>query len=431
MKDVTKLGNIADIYDGPHATPKKIENGKYFLSISSLDNGSLDLSKSAFISDKDFIKWTKRVQPQKGDLLFSYETRLGEAALMPDNLQACLGRRMGLLRPKKDKVIPQYLLFAYLSPEFQKVIRKNTIKGATVDRIALNELGNFPIYIPDLKTQQSIAAVLSALDKKIALNKQINARLEEMAKTLYDYWFVQFDFPDTNGKPYKSSGGEMVFDETLKREIPKGWEVKQISHWIKTDKSGDWGKEQQEGHYTVKVNCVRGADINAINSQGNIEAPIRFILAKNAHKLLSPFDFVVEISGGSPTQSTGRLAPISQYVLERFDLPLICSNFCKAISLKDTSYFYQFALMWSDIYKNNILFGWEGKTSGIKNLLFDNFVNGYFECFPPKEIAEQFFKIIDKNHQEQQLLLKQNHHLIQLRDFLLPMLMNGQVSVAE
>ena len=228
MKDVTKLGNIADIYDGPHATPKKIENGKYFLSISSLDNGSLDLSKSAFISDKDFIKWTKRVQPQKGDLLFSYETRLGEAALMPDNLQACLGRRMGLLRPKKDKVIPQYLLFAYLSPEFQKVIRKNTIKGATVDRIALNELGNFPIYIPDLKTQQSIAAVLSALDKKIALNKQINAHLEEMAKTLYDYWFVQFDFPDANGKPYKSSGGEMVFDETLKREIPKGWEVKKI-----------------------------------------------------------------------------------------------------------------------------------------------------------------------------------------------------------
>ena len=297
--------------------------------------------------------------------------------------------------------------------------------------LSVNTLSKIELKLPDKETQDSIFSLLFSLDKKIALNKQINARLEEMAKTLYDYWFVQFDFPDANGKPYKSSGGEMVFDETLKREIPKGWEVKQISHWIKTDKSGDWGKEQQEGHYTVKVNCVRGADINAINSQGNIEAPIRFILAKNAHKLLSPFDFVVEISGGSPTQSTGRLAPISQYVLERFDLPLICSNFCKAISLKDTSYFYQFAFMWSDIYKNNILFGWEGKTSGIKNLLFDNFVNGYFECFPPKEIAEKFFKIIDKNHQEQQLLLKQNHQLTQLRDFLLPMLMNGQVSVVE
>jgi type I restriction modification DNA specificity family protein len=323
-----------------------------------------------------------------------------------------------------------FLFYALFRDDFFIHAMKGA-KGTKMPRGDKTQIMEFKIPVFDLKTQQSIAAVLSALDKKIALNKQINARLEQMAKTLYDYWFVQFDFPDANGKPYKSSGGEMVFDETLKRKIPKGWEVKQISHWIKTDKSGDWGKEQQEGHYTVKVNCVRGADINAINSQGNIEAPIRFILAKNANKLLSPFDFVVEISGGSPTQSTGRLAPISQYVLKRFDLPLICSNFCKAISLKDTSYFYQFALMWSDIYKNNILFGWEGKTSGIKNLLFDNFVNGYFECFPPKEIAEQFFKIIDKNHQEQQLLLKQNHHLTQLRDFLLPMLMNGQVSVAE
>lgn len=328
------------------------------------------------------------------------------------------------------KIDSHFLFYALFRDDFFIHAMKGS-KGTKMPRGDKTQIMEFKIPVFAPQTQQSIATVLSALDKKIALNKQINARLEEMAKTLYDYWFVQFDFPDANGKPYKSSGGEMVFDETLKREIPKGWEVKQISHWIKTDKSGDWGKEQQEGHYTVKVNCVRGADINAINSQGNIEAPIRFILAKNAHKLLLPFDFVVEISGGSPTQSTGRLAPISQYVLERFDLPLICSNFCKAISLKDTSYFYQFAFMWSDIYKNNILFGWEGKTSGIKNLLFDNFVNGYFECFPPKEIAEKFFKIIDKNHQEQQLLLKQNHQLTQLRDFLLPMLMNGQVSVME
>ena len=348
-----------------------------------------------------------------------------------DDGEVAFGSTEFIVLRAKNETNPEFLYYFAISPDFRKRAIECMEGTSGRQRVNENTLKTLELPIPEPQTQQSIAAVLSALDKKIALNKQINARLEEMAKTLYDYWFVQFDFPDASGKPYKSSGGEMVFDETLKREIPKGWEVKQISHWIKADKSGDWGKEQQEGHYTVKVNCVRGADINAINSQGNIEAPIRFILAKNAHKLLSPFDFVVEISGGSPTQSTGRLAPISQYVLERFDLPLICSNFCKAISLKDTSYFYQFAFMWSDIYKNNILFGWEGKTSGIKNLLFDNFVNGYFECFPPKEIAEQFFKIIDKNHQEQQLLLKQNHQLTQLRDFLLPMLMNGQVSVAE
>ena len=348
-----------------------------------------------------------------------------------DDGEVAFGSTEFIVLRAKNETNPEFLYYFAISPDFRKRAIECMEGTSGRQRVNENALKTLELPIPEPQTQQSIAAALSALDKKIALNKQINARLEEMAKTLYDYWFVQFDFPDADGKPYKSSGGDMVFDETLKREIPKGWEVKQISHWIKADKSGDWGKEQQEGNYTVKVNCVRGADINAINLQGNIETPIRFILAKNEHKLLSPFDFVVEISGGSPTQSTGRLASISQYVLDRFDLPLICSNFCKAISLKDTSYFYQFAFMWSDIYKNNILFGWEGKTSGIKNLLFDNFVNGYFECFPPKEIAEQFFKIIDKNHQEQQLLLKQNHHLIQLRDFLLPMLMNGQVSVVE
>ena len=422
------------IIDYRGRTPKKLgldwsDDGYRAISANNVKfSGLTKIDDIKFGNQELYDLWMKK-EVKKGDLLLTSEAPSGQVMIWDSDEKIILSQRLYALRVN-DNFDNKYLKYYIQSEMGQKEIIKNN-SGSTVFGISAKTFDNIIVYHPIKDIQEKIGNLLYTIDKKIALNKQINARLEQMAKTLYDYWFVQFDFPDTDGKPYKSSGGEMVFDETLKREIPKGWEVKQISHWIKTDKSGDWGKEQQEGHYTVKVNCVRGADINAINSQGNIEAPIRFILAKNAHKLLSPFDFVVEISGGSPTQSTGRLAPISQYVLERFDLPLICSNFCKAISLKDTSYFYQFALMWSDIYKNNILFGWEGKTSGIKNLLFDNFVNGYFECFPPKEIAEQFFKIIDKNHQEQQLLLKQNHHLIQLRDFLLPMLMNGQVSVVE
>ena len=90
------------------------------------------------------------------------------------------------------------------------------------------------IMLPDFDTQKKIGDFLYSLEKKKQINNQINQELEAIAKTLYDYWFVQFDFPDAEGKPYKSSGGDMVFDETLKREIPKGWEVKQISHWIKS-----------------------------------------------------------------------------------------------------------------------------------------------------------------------------------------------------
>ena len=407
MKDVTKLGNIADIYDGPHATPKKIENGKYFLSISSLDNGSLDLSKSAFISDKDFIKWTKRVQPQKGDLLFSYETRLGEAALMPDNLQACLGRRMGLLRPKKDKVIPQYLLFTYLSPEFQKVIRKNTIKGATVDRIALNELGNFPIYIPDLKTQQSIAAVLSALDKKIALNKQINARLEEMAKTLYDYWFVQFDFPDANGKPYKSSGGEMVFDETLKRKIPKGWEVKSLNQVadIVMGQSPDGASYNLEQEGTIFFQGSTDFDWRFPNVRQYTTSPTRF--AQKGDILLSV------------------RAPVGDLNISPFECCIGRGLAALRSKSGNNSFLFYVMKYFKTVFERR---NTEGTTFG--SITKDD-LHSLKLVAPADNVLEKYNEIASKYDEMIFIRSQQSHQLTQLRDFLLPMLMNGQVSVAE
>lgn len=407
MKDVTKLGNIADIYDGPHATPKKIENGKYFLSISSLDNGSLDLSKSAFISDKDFIKWTKRVQPQKDDLLFSYETRLGEAALMPDNLQACLGRRMGLLRPKKDKVIPQYLLFAYLSPEFQKVIRKNTIKGATVDRIALNELGNFPIYIPDLKTQQSIADVLSALDKKITLNKQINARLEEMAKTLYDYWFVQFDFPDANGKPYKSSGGEMVFDETLKREIPKGWEVKSLNQVadIVMGQSPDGASYNLEQEGTIFFQGSTDFDWRFPNVRQYTTSPTRF--AQKGDILLSV------------------RAPVGDLNISPFECCIGRGLAALRSKSGNNSFLFYVMKYFKTVFERR---NTEGTTFG--SITKDD-LHSLKLVVPADNVLEKYNEIASKYDEMIFIRSQQNHQLTQLRDFLLPMLMNGQVSVAE
>ena len=432
---ITTIGSIAEVYDGPHATPKKLEQGPYFLSISSLDKGRLDLRKSAFLSEDDFKRWTKRVTPKEGDLLFSYETRLGEAALMPDGVRACLGRRMGLLRLNRKKVSPEYVLYAYLSPAFQQVIKANTITGATVNRIALNELPNFPIRIPPLDEQNHVAKLLSGIDKKIELNNRINAELEAMAKTLYDYWFVQFDFPDDSpqgqGKPYKTSGGKMVYNPTLKREIPEGWDVDTLSSLIKFDKTGDWGKEEQEGNYTLQVDCIRGADINGLNGNGKIAAPNRFILQKNDHKLLAPFDLVIEISGGSPTQSTGRMAYMTDDVFDRFAHPLICSNFCKAISLRDNDLFYCFAYLWKNLYVGGVLFGWEGKTSGIKNLLFDSFVTKYQVPIPPLGLAKQFFDFVAPLEQKKQTLLKERAELESLRDWLLPMLMNGQVTVGE
>ena len=174
--DEKKIGDIAFVFDGPHATPQKTDQGPYFMSISSFSNGSFDLSKSAHLSEDDYKKWTKRVTPTDGDVLFSYETRLGEAALMPSGVRACLGRRMGLLRP-----------------DFQRKIVARTIPGSTVKRISLTELPDFPIRIPKIQTQKRIIKILKPIDQKIALNRQINQTLEEMAGAIFKSWFVDFE----------------------------------------------------------------------------------------------------------------------------------------------------------------------------------------------------------------------------------------------
>ncbi|MFH4428755.1 restriction endonuclease subunit S [Vibrio alginolyticus] len=230
------VGDIAQVFDGPHATPKKIEAGPYFLSISSLENGKLDLSKSAHVSDEDFKKWTRRVKPEEGDILFSYETRLGEVAMMPAGITACLGRRMGLLRPDRTKILPEYLLYAYQSPAFQETIRSKTIHGATVDRIALKELPSFPIQVPPILEQEKIVNVLKGYDRKLILNAETNKTLEQMAQAIFKSWFVDFDPVKAKMNGEQPEGMDAatasLFPEKLVESemglIPAGWDIATI-----------------------------------------------------------------------------------------------------------------------------------------------------------------------------------------------------------
>lgn len=377
-----------------------------------------------------------------------YETKLNRFSVEDrDFLVSCSGANMGaiyqLKSPFERGIINQALLRIRLNEEiiddnyflylFRKLICKRITSGSGDSTIpnfpGLNVIKDVEIELPDKKTQIEVGKILSSLDTKIELNNRINAELEAMAKTLYDYWFVQFDFPNAEGKPYKSSGGAMVWSEELKRDIPQGWEVVLMADWIEKDKSGDWGKDSSEGNYTEKVSCIRGADINGLNGLGSLNPPTRYILEKNAHKILNSHDLVIEISGGSPTQSTARLAYITEATLKRFENPLICSNFCKAISLKNTNLLYNFVYYWNSLYDSGTFFGYEGKTSGIKNFLFDSFVKSYYTVQPESSIVEQFYNIVENIQIKKQTALAENQQLAHLRDWLLPMLMNGQVVV--
>ncbi len=172
-----RFGELGQLFDGPHATPTRLSSGPYFLNISSLKSGRLDLAESDHVSEEDFTKWTRRVTPQEGDLLFSYETRIGEAALMPGHLQACLGRRMALLRPDRTVMDPVFLLHFYLSPAFQRIIAMHTIHGATVPRLGLATMPEWKVAVPSFEAQQQIAGVLGSLQKSIVHAERENERL--------------------------------------------------------------------------------------------------------------------------------------------------------------------------------------------------------------------------------------------------------------
>jgi type I restriction enzyme, S subunit len=186
------IGQVATVFDGPHATPKTVESGPIFLGIGSLAGGRINLGDTRHVTEEDFKKWTRRVLPMAGDIVFSYETRIGEAAMIPAGLRCCLGRRMGLVRCNKESLDPHFFLHTYLSPPFQEFLRGRTISGATVDRIALKEFPSFPIRLPPIELQRKIGTIFAALDEKIELNRRMNETLATVARTIFNECFVDF-----------------------------------------------------------------------------------------------------------------------------------------------------------------------------------------------------------------------------------------------
>lgn len=431
LGDLQKEG-LAHIQTGPFGTVLKAseysDQGVPVISVGEIREGYLKIHDHTPKVSEDTVNRLPQFVLEAGDIVFGRKGAINRNSIVNAEQSGWFLGSDGIRLRMSPEINSVFVSYTFRSPAVGRWLLQNS-SGSIMPSLNQKTLDRLPVWLPEREVQDAIASLLSSIDQKIELNNRINAELEAMAKTLYDYWFVQFDFPDANGKPYKTSGGRMVYNPTLKREIPEGWEVDTLSSWIKSDKTGDWGKEKPEGNYTLQVDCIRGADINGLNGNGKIDAPVRFILEKNNHKLLAPFDFVIEISGGSPTQSTGRMAYITDDVLGRFPHPLICSNFCKAISLHSKDLFYCFAYLWNSLYENGILFGWEGKTSGIKNLLFDAFVTKYHVPIPPSQLAKQFFDFAAPLEQKKQFLLKENSKLETLRDWLLPMLMNGQVTV--
>ena len=262
--------------------------------------------------------------------------------------------------------------------------------------------------LPDKFTQQKIAKVLSDLDSKIEINNKINAELEAMAKTLYDYWFVQFDFPDANGKPYKSSGGKMVWNEELKREIPVGWEVGtllDIADFVNGLACQKFRPNENEDSYRVIKIREMGTGFTENSEFVSTNIPDKVIIHNG--DILFSWSATLDVKIW-----TGGTGALNQHIFK------ITSNDVPK------SYYYFELLNYLQHFKMQA----ELRKTTMGHITQDHLKQSRI-TIPSFDLINKLDKIIKPILDKKVKLEEENQELISLRDWLLPMLMNGQVSV--
>ena len=378
-----------------------------FLNTGNVKPDGFDFSDLYYITqEKDEILNKGRVQ--LNDIVLTTRGTVGNVAIFDDQVpfkKIRINSGMVIIRCS-NRFYPYFLYSFFRSSLFKSQCGLNG-SGSAQPQLPISAIKNIKIPEFNLKTQQSIAAVLFVLDKKIALNKQINARLEEMAKTLYDYWFVQFDFPDANGKPYKSSGGEMVFDETLKREIPKGWAVKSLNQVadIVMGQSPDGASYNLEQEGTIFFQGSTDFDWRFPNVRQYTTSPTRF--AQKGDILLSV------------------RAPVGDLNISPFECCIGRGLAALRSKSGNNSFLFYVMKYFKTVFERR---NTEGTTFG--SITKDD-LHSLKLAVPADKVLEKYNEISSKYDEMIFIRSQQNHQLTQLRDFLLPMLMNGQVSVAE
>lgn len=412
MKSEWQLSTIDEVCelvtDGAHNSPKSVDAGYYMASVKDFTTYGFDFSKCRMIAETDYLKLEKQgCVPRVGDVLVGKDGAryFEDIIIYKQEERPALLSSIAILRADKKKITPEFLYYMLKSPNVKKDVRDNYGSGSAIPRIVLKDFKRMPVSFPGIKEQEKITAVCDVFDKKIQLNDAINKNLEQQAQAIFKAWFI--DSPDS-----------------------LSWDTGTFSNIIENMIAGDWGKENPAGNHTEMVYCIRGADIPEVKAGNKGKMPTRYILPKNyATKRLVNGDLVVEISGGSPTQSTGRIAAISNSLIDRYDKGMVCTNFCKAMKPK-AGYSMFIYYYWQYLYDKSVFFSYENGTTGIKNLDISGFLDTEPIVIPPEELIMKFDSFCQSVFDKIFANGLENEQLASLRDSILPKLMSGELDVS-
>lgn len=400
------------IIDCPHESPEWLSKGIPVIRNFNLVDGQIDMSDASYVDESTYTKRTRRAVPSAGDIIFSREAPIGNCAIVPADFKCCLGQRLVLLRVNREICSPEYLLAALLSDFVKTQIFQVEKSGSIVSNFNISDLGD--LIIPIIDRQESVASVSDTLNKKLLINKNICAELEAMVKTLYDYWFTQFDFPDENGKPYRSSGGEMVWNEQLNREIPKGWVIGAVSDLMKIENTSvnpqKLGNTVME-HYSIPAfdtdHNPAYEEANTIESSKYSVDPECILTSKlNPHfkRLWDPYC------------DTKNAICSTEFIVYR-PRAAWTRPFCYAVLNSDAFYTHMARKAIS--------------STGSRKRIQPDVSASFVLAIPDNKTMRAFVELYAPIMKKQKALYKENRELAKLRDWLLPMLMNGQAVVSD
>lgn len=431
-KMVLMIDLIQEITMGPFGSDIKVDNfiddGVPVLNGSNIAGVKLTEDSFRYVSKEKAIS-LKKANTKRGDIVITHRGTLGQIAYIPKNSKYdnyIISQSQFRVTLKDDLVDPIYFTYYFHTNEGQKRLLsfKNHVGVPALAQATTNfRLLEFPYK--SLKVQKQIAKVLSDLDTKIEINNKINQQLEAMAKTLYDYWFVQFDFPNPSsssrpaGKPYKSSGGKMVFNEELKREIPEGWEDGTFET-ISTIIGGSTPSKAVAENFTIDDNMswITPKDLSINKGKKFItrgEWDVTDLGIKSASLKIMPKGTVL-LSSRAPI---GYLAISRQEVTTNQGFKSFVPK--ENYSSEFIYYSVKNQIPKIEAYSSGSTFK-EVSASTLRTIKIS---------IPNENVLEEYYKISKPIFKKQNLLELENQKLSELRDWLLPMLMNGQVRVGE
>jgi len=403
-----RLGEIIDVRDGTHDSPKQSDIGKPLVTSKHIKGGKIDLSSAYLISFDDFDKINKRSKVDKWDVLFSMIGTIGEMVIIKEEPDFAI-KNVGLFKAK-DQFTSKWIYYYLKSPKAQSEIL-SSLKGSTQQYISLTDLRNFPITYPPIKEGWDIIQILSSLDDKIELNNKINQDLESLAQTLFKQWFIDFEFPNENGEPYKSSGGEMVESEL--GEIPKGWEVVRLETHAKISLGGTPSRNNGD-YWNGNIPWVNSGAIN----ENYILKPIELItqegLDNSSTKLIPKHSTLIAITGAT-------LGQVSYSLIDA------CYN-QSVISLTPPDNTKEFIHLLVNTIIPELI---KHQTGGAQQHINKGNVETFKVLFPPENILNSFKEILTDLYLKIECYIKENQQLTTLRDTLLPKLISGELEVSQ